>query len=302
MEKKQTESPSQTMADATATPSNANGGRLSAEKEKELACLIQKGETPEANEEEKKASLEAAKELASANLNLVHFVIRNEGISSPKESQYEDYVNAGNEGLLKAARRFDPNQGVRFSTYAYKVILDKVLNFSRSSAALKLSDSDIALRKRIGEVKKELTQLYSREPTNEEIGLSLSDVDSNDLNRVLSGKTFLKSLDEPLRQSDGEDGNSQVDFVSYENDLSPDASILAEEEEQTVQKALSCLSERERQIVILHAGLGDSEKLSFREIAKIQGVSGQAISQIWNRSMTKMASYLRKEKDGKTSI
>lgn len=97
-------------------------------------------------------------------------------------------------GLLDASKRFDPNLGIKFSTYAYKYILGEVTKYIRENTNLKVGRDVLKLKSSIEKAKDYLRQKLQREPTNLELSLIL-EIDCEKLDEIERINTNVKSLD-----------------------------------------------------------------------------------------------------------
>ena len=147
---------------------------LTPERERELGRAIQDLAT---SEELRK---EAVDELVRGNLRFV--VSYAKRFHSPEVS-FLDLINEGNIGLIQAARRFDPERGVKFITYAVWWVRQAISNaLSEQWGAIRLPHKQATLHSRLGRIKEALTRSLGREPTLEEIaaeaGLKASDAET----------------------------------------------------------------------------------------------------------------------------
>ena len=139
--------------------------------------------------------------LAEENLGLVHLCanrFRGRGI------EYDDLYSAGCLGLLKAVKAFDPDRGVKFSTYAVPVILGEIKRLFRDGGTIRVSRSLKELSLRLQEEYAEFEQREGREPTVSELAL-LSGEDEADVAEALCSAQPLLSLTAP------DDGEGQLD-------------------------------------------------------------------------------------------
>jgi RNA polymerase primary sigma factor len=234
---------------------------------------------------------EAAERLVTANLRFV--------ISYVKKYQgrglgLAELVCIGNEGLLKAVKKFDPDKGVKFISYAVWWIRQTVLQalaeqtrsvripLNQNSNLVKLSRTDTAL-----------TQLLGRSPTDQEIANEMGEpVETvRALRRVAASEL---SLDAPIDRGDRDSASFGERFAGAE----------AEDIEETVESQAQrefldrmfekYLTERERKILYLYYGLDDGEERTLEEIGSLLGVTRERIRQIRNRAFEK----LRESPDG----
>lgn len=97
-------------------------------------------------------------------------------------------------GLLDASKRFDPNLGIKFSTYAYKYILGEVNKYIRENTNLKIGRDVLKLKSSIIKARDYLRLKLEREPTNLELSLIL-EIDEEKLDEIERIDTQVKSLD-----------------------------------------------------------------------------------------------------------
>ncbi len=134
------------------------------------------------------------------NLGLVHLCanrFRGRGI------EYDDLYGAGCIGLLKAAKGFDENRGVKFSTYAVPVILGEIKRLFRDGGAIKVSRSTKELSMRVTRLREQFMQKEGREPTISELS-KLSEAEEDSVIEALSVSLPPISLTETLDESQGE--------------------------------------------------------------------------------------------------
>ena len=135
--------------------------------------------------------------LAEENLGLVHLCanrFRGRGI------EYDDLYSAGCLGLLKAVKAFDPERGVKFSTYAVPVILGEIKRLFRDGGSIRVSRS----LKELQRVCEEFVQREGRDPAVSELA-ELTGEDEADITEALCASQPLLSLTAP------DDGEGQLD-------------------------------------------------------------------------------------------
>jgi RNA polymerase primary sigma factor len=234
---------------------------------------------------------EAAERLVTANLRFV--------ISYVKKYQgrglgLAELVCIGNEGLLKAVKKFDPDKGVKFISYAVWWIRQTVLQalaeqtrsvripLNQNSNLVKLSRTDTAL-----------TQMLGRSPTDQEIADEMGEpVETvRALRRVAASEL---SLDAPIDRGDRDSASFGERFAGAEaEDIQETVESQAQREflDRMFEKYLT---ERERKILYLYYGLDDGEERTLEEIGSLLGVTRERIRQIRNRAFEK----LRESPDG----
>jgi RNA polymerase primary sigma factor len=234
---------------------------------------------------------EAAERLVTANLRFV--------ISYVKKYQgrglgLAELVCIGNEGLLKAVKKFDPDKGVKFISYAVWWIRQTVLQaLAEQTRSVRIPLNQNSKLVKLSRTETALTQLLGRSPTDQEIADEMGEpVDTvRALRRVAASEL---SLDAPIDRGDRDSASFGERFAGAE----------AEDIEETVESQAQrefldrmfekYLTERERRILYLYYGLDDGEERTLEEIGSLLGVTRERIRQIRNRAFEK----LRESPDG----
>jgi RNA polymerase primary sigma factor len=225
---------------------------------------------------------EAMQELVKRNLRFVISVAKkyqNRGMA------LTDLIGEGNVGLLTAARKFDPDQGVKFISYAVWWIRQAILaSLARQGRTVRVPLNRTADLSRIIRTAETLRQELRREPTPEEIaavtGLSLDVVQS-----LAALNTADVRLDAPL-DPDGE--RSLIDrFVADEqNDAESKAMdrFLSEE----IDRALRTLQPRDAKVLRLYFGLDGGREHTLEEIGGMLGVTRERVRQLRDRALKRL--------------
>lgn len=228
---------------------------------------------------------EATERLVTANLRFViSYVKKYQG----RGLDISELVCIGNEGLLKAVKKFDPDRGVKFISYAVWWIRQTVLQaLAEQTRSVRIPLNQNSNLSKLVRTNTQLTQSLGRTPTDQEIASEMEEhVDTiRALRRVAASEL---SLDAPIDRSDRNGASFGERFSGAE----------ASEIEENVE-AIACrdfletmfeqyLTERERKILYLYYGLDDGEQRTLEVIGSLLGVTRERIRQIRNRAFEKL--------------
>ena len=189
-----------------------------------------------------------------------------------KYATVEEMVNHGAIALIDSLERFDPDQGVKFSTYAFTKVRGAIIDYVRKQDWLprRVRQTDILITK----AEEQLTGEPTREEMAKRLGMSLQKYDKCVFE--MSGESmysFEALLAAPV----------QMNHVRLqEDDLGPEEQVDEQELRQELAQAIDELGEQERTVLSLYY----YEELTMKEIGQVMGVSEQRIGQI-NRKLIK---------------
>ena len=204
------------------------------------------------------------------NTPLVKSVVRR---YSGKNVEYDDLMQLGSMGLLKAIKNFDENFNVRFSTYAVPMIAGEIKRFIRDDGAVKVSRALKLLAYNIGKFKDDFSKTNNREPTIDEISKEFN-VDKEEVVFALDSTRYPLSLNDT--QSD-DAGAPLIDKIGENTSNDLDDKII-------LKGMIKNLPEREKKIIILRYYRDKTQS----EVAGIMGVSQVQISRIENKILSKI--------------
>lgn len=255
---------------------------LTAEEEKELARKIKEGDK------------NALKKLVESNLRLViHFAKK---FTTPGISLI-DLINEGNLALLKAAKRFDPDKDVKFSTYAKWWIRHALWQVLTQKYPYSLKIKDLVnlfhMERLITKLKDNLGRMPNfeeiKEEFNKEFPLRKNKITLQELKNLYEVSKDSYSLS--LQLPENEDITIE-DIIESKSIQNPETELVRQSLKKELLNLLEKLSELEKKIIILRFGLGNEKKpLSIADVSKIVGLSKERIRQIEKRAIYKLRKF-----------
>ena len=225
---------------------------------------------------------EALDRLTKANLRFVVSVAKqyqNQGLSLP------DLINEGNVGLIKAAKRFDETRGFKFISYAVWWIRQSILQaIAENSRIVRLPSNQLGA---LNKLKKEISRLeqeLERPPSEEELA-DMLDIPEEKIKSILGISGRHISIDAPLVAD--EDVNF-VDVLPNEDTPPTDSALMQESLSQEIERALSTLTEYEREVIKMYFGIGLPHALSLDEIAMKFGLTRERVRQIKEKGIKRL--------------
>jgi RNA polymerase primary sigma factor len=243
---------------------------ITAEQEVELAKKIKMG------------NQRALEKLTRSNLRFVVSVAKqyqNQGLTLP------DLINEGNLGLIKAAQRFDETRGFKFISYAVWWIRQSILQaLAEQSRIVRLPLNQVGSLNKINKAFSKLEQEFEREPSAEELAkvLDLPEDKVADTIRV-SGRHI--SVDAPFQE--GED-NSLLDVLENKDSPRADKDLMSESLQKEIERSLSTLTERERDVIKLFFGIGGTHGMTLEEIGAKFDLTRERVRQIKEKAIKRL--------------
>lgn len=249
---------------------------ITPDEEVRLAPLIRQGDQ------------KALDKLTKANLRFVVSVAKqyqNQGLT------LADLINEGNLGLIKAAQRFDETRGFKFISYGVWWIRQSIMQaLAEQSRIVRLPLNKVGLTNRISRAYQQLEQEFERTPTAEELADFLN-VDMDEISDTMSVASRHLSMDSPL--SDGEE-STLMDVMVNGNADSADKRIMFDDSlRKEIQRSLSVLTPRQREIICYFYGIGFSEPISLEDIGLKYSLTRERVRQIKDAALTKLRTVSR---------
>jgi len=243
---------------------------LSANEEQDLGRRIQQGD------------LAAREHLVRANLRLVVSIAK---LYSERGLTLQDLIAEGNIGLLKAAEKFDPDAGCRFSTYGswwIKQAIRRSLSSTVQSVRVPGYMAELISKWRL--VGRELSYRLGRSPNVEEVAreLGIPPESWRLLKQTIQTTTSGSQISLELMTSSQE-------TVEDEKSTTPEETIQHADMLNRLRELLESIDEREATILRLRYGLGESqEPMTLKDIGKVVGLTRERVRQLERETLARL--------------
>jgi RNA polymerase primary sigma factor len=202
----------------------------------------------------------------------------------------QDLISEGNVGLMRAAQKFDPDKGAKFSSYAAWWIKQSMRRaLLEKSKCIRIPVTSAGKINKIRRARADLREKFDRDPTNFEISQKV-DFSERVVARLSHVELRSVSLQDPI--SANESGWLR-DLIPDEKAPIPDQVLAEQQTADRLNRLLQELDKRERSILFMRYGLDGRPPKTLEEVSKIIGRTRERVRQIQKRALSKLRSQMR---------
>ena len=244
------------------------GKRLSPAQEKALARRVQFGDP------------RAKQQMVECNLGLVV------ALAAPYRGRgvpFADLVQEGTVGLIRAVEGFDPDRGLRLSTYAAWWIRRSLLDALAATRTIRIPHQAAQQMAAVRRAEEELSSAGQGPVSGEDIA-RFTGLGAATVTTLQSAARVTASLDEPT----GEGARPLRDAIEDPNGVQPDWLVAEAETRQETWALLRTLPDRHRKVVLWRYGIGGTEPKSPKQIGQLLGVKEERVRQLEREALNRL--------------